>query len=401
MEPVQVWEKGEKAWSWAFLSTYPLTMFSGFILAFLTVAYFWRRQKYPWEQLQILLIIIVPTSLFGARAWYILFPPEDIHTSWSDFFRFEGLAIQGGVMMSIISGSFYILVFQRHTIDYRMAFGMILPAVIIGQAIGRWGNFHNHEVFGAAVGQAISVSDPGVDFINGHYYIMDQETLNKLGGSSLDWLTFIKPHMLIEVNGQIAYRQPFFFYESMLNVLGYLILVWFLLRKNYFKPGTSGCFYLIWYGIVRLIMEPLRDPSDIMKSGGANLSQLTSILWIVAGVLLFIWFQGFTKPFDKWFKKIMPAKWLEFLDIWMQKEYSLIKPVKPRRIAFFGEKVDYRKKYFMYWGPKVENRVRLWIIKEERSWSKRELNRGKKNKRPSTKTVAKAKTPPKAKKAAK
>lgn len=377
---VHVWSKGEKAWSWYFLSTYPIMVFLGFVMAFLTVAYFWRRQKYPWEQLQILLIIIVPTALFGARAWYILFPPEGVRTSWNDFFRFEGLAIQGGVMMAALSGSLYILIFQRHVIDFRTGFGMIIPSVILGQAIGRWGNFHNHEVFGAPIGQTISMYDSGVELINDQIYITSSDLLAKLGGSSLDWLTFIKPHMLIEVNGQIAYRQPFFFYESMLNLFGYLVMIWFLFRKNYFKPGTTGAIYFIWYGIVRFIMEPLRDPSDIMKSGGANLSQIFSALWITFGVLVLIWFQVFTKPFDKWLKKILPEKWMAFLETHWLKEYQLIKPIKPRRIAFFGQKVEYKQKYLMYWGPKVENRVRLWIVKTDRPWTKREINQGKKNK---------------------
>lgn len=363
MDNLKIWERGEKAWSWYFLSTYNLAITLGFVIAFLSVAYFWRRQKYPWEHLQILLIIIVPTSLLGARVWFILFPPKGVETDWADFFNFRGLAIQGAVMMATISASIYAFTI-RHVINYRIAFGMILPAVMVGQAIGRWGNFHNHEVFGAIIGKSFKSAtevDPSV-------------------GSSLDWLTFIKPHMLIKDEfNVIAYRQPFFFYESMLNFLGYFTMMWILLRKNYFKPGTSGAIYFIWYGIVRAIMEPLRDEADIMKWGNVNLSQLTSIFWIMLGLGLFCWFQGFTKPFDKWFKWILPTPWLKHLDKNIKREYEAIYPIKKRKKLFFGEQVDYVHKYLFFYGPKRINRVKIWIPKVDKNkWSKREINKGKK-----------------------
>lgn len=342
------WNRGQSSWNAGFLHLYPITMFLGVILAFLTVAYFWKRMKYSWDTLYILVIIIVPTSIIGARLWFLISSGNPDY--WHDWYKLEGLSIQGGVMASGLSASLY-LWFQRHHIDFRTAAGIILPAVIVGQAIGRWGNFDNHEVYGAQV-----------------------------NGDSLNWLTFIKPHMLINdtSTGIISYRQPFFFYESMINLIGYLLLVWVLLRRNWVKPGATGAMYLMYYGITRIIMEPLRDPADIMKVNGFPMSVLIAAIWIAVGLILFIWWQGLTRPFDKWAQVIFPKKILNKF----KKEYKAIYPVKPRKKFFFGEEVETKGSILLYWGKEVPNKVKLYVpvVKNEK-WSKREINQGYKNKK--------------------
>lgn len=393
------WFRGSSSWNLGFLHLYPITMFLGVIVAFLTVAYFWKRMKYSWDTLYILVIIIVPTSIVGARLWFLVSSGNSEY--WQHWYKLEGLSIQGGVMASGLAASAY-LWFQRHHIDFRTAFGIILPAVIVGQAIGRWGNFDNHEVYGA-----------------------------QMSGDALNWLTFIKPHMLImdPNTNVIAYRQPFFFYESMFNLLGYLILVWVLQRKNWVKPGVPGALYLMYYGVTRLIMEPLRDPADIMTIGWFQMSVFIAAMWIVVGFFLFVWFQGLTRPFDKWAKvTAWPVVWaitmmfrhihfalmlfvnkmimLMFgkkVSVWtknrqsdlvkrrsrkisindcFKKEYEAIYPVKPRRKFFFGEEVETKGSVLLYWGKEVPNKVKLYIpVSKEQKWSKREINQGYKNKR--------------------
>ena len=342
-----VWYRGQASWNVGFLHTYSITMFLGVLIAFLSVAYFWKRMKYSWEVLQIMVIIIVPSAIAGARLWYLI-----SEGGWEHWYKFSGLSIQGGVMGAMLAVIPYILS-RRHLVDFRTVCGMVIPAVIIGQAIGRWGNFDNHEVYGRIV-----------------------------EGSKLDWLTFIKPHMLIDNNDGTGahYRYPLFFMESMLNLIGYFVILWLLQRKNWVKPGVPAAIYFIWYGVTRFIMEPLRDPVDIMHIGSVPISSLIAGLWITAGVIFLILWQGFTRPIDKWIAKISPkaASWMN-KKAW--KEYKAIKPVKPRRIFFFGEKVETKGKYFMYFGPKVENKVKIWLPHESQvKWSKREINRGKRNK---------------------
>ena len=335
------WYRGKPSWDLSFLHTYTLTMFLGFLIAFLSVCYFWKRMKYSWEILQIMLIIIVPSSIVGARLWFLI-----SEGGWSQWYLFSGLSIQGGVMGALVA----VLPFlwsKRYAIDVRTVLGIAIPAVLIGQAIGRWGNFDNHEVYGKII-----------------------------DGSSLNWLTFIKPRMLISDAQGAHYRIPLFFYESMINLAMYIILLWVIQRKNWFKPGVPAALYLIIYGITRIIMEPLRDPVDIMTWGSLHASSFIAGAWILAGFILFIWFQGLTRPFDKWALKIFPEKWLNKF----QKEYKVITPIKPRRIFFFGELVETKGKYFWYFGEKVENRVKIWLPENNQKWSKREINSGNRQK---------------------
>lgn len=342
-----IWRRGEPSWQAGFLHTYPITMFLGVIIAFLSVAYFWKRMKYSWEILQIMVIIIVPSAIVGARLWYLI-----SEGGWDKWYVLSGLSIQGGVMGAMIAVIPYVLS-KRSAVDFRTVIGIVIPAVIIGQAIGRWGNFDNHEVYGRVV-----------------------------EGSKLDWLTFIKPHMLIwdyDTAGNVVegYRHPLFFYESMLNLLGYLVILWLLQRKNYVKPGVPAAIYFIWYGLTRIIMEPLRVESDIMRWGSVSISGLVAGLWILVGVVFFVWWQGFTKPLDKWFLALFPNA-----NKWNLKTYKAITPVKPRKVFFFGEKKETKGKYLLYFGPEVPNKVKLWLPVEHNSrWSKREINRGKKFKR--------------------
>ena len=328
-----VWNRGTPTWQVSFLHMYPILMMVGVIASFLTIAYFWKRQKYSWEILQILTIIVVPYSIFGARIWYLIATGSE--WTFFGFFKFQGLAIQGGVMGALLGGGTF-LWFRRHAVDMRTVAGIIMPAVLIGQAIGRWGNFDNHEVYGK---------------------IIDGDA------HSLDWLTFIKPHMLISDKFGVHYRQPFFFYESMLNLMGYMGIVWVLLRRNKLKPGSTAAIYLIWYGITRLVMEPMRTPTDIMKWGNFQVSTFMSAIWIVAGVALLVWFQFITNP-GSLVKRYLPN---------LRNKYKRIEPVKTRKLLYFGEKSNERKTK-VFWGDTVKHRITIWIPNPDSNYSKRELN---------------------------
>lgn len=320
---IKSWKKGEFSWQIGFLHTYPITMFLGFVLSFLSIAYFWKRQKYSWENLQIILIILTPSSIIGARLWFLI-----SEGGWNQFYLLKGLSIQGGIMGALI-GVIPFVYFRRHSLDMRTVFGIIIPNIIIGQAIGRWGNFANHEVFGKVVSL-----------------------------ESLNWMGALKSHMYISVNGSLPeYRAPLFFYEFLSSVMGYIVLSLILLRKNWFKPGVTGAAYLIWYGIVRSSMEQMRDPSDIMKWGSLSISLFVSILMITSGLILGVYWQFISK-----------------------KKYDLIQPIKKRRLFLFGPISDKKKKY-LFWGEELPNKIRIWLpVEDEHKWSKRELNKGKKQK---------------------
>jgi len=317
------WIRSEPTWSLGFLHTYQITMFVGIILSFLTVVWFWRRQKYSWQILQILVIIIVPSAIVGARLWFLIANGDK--ADWAHFYKFQGLSIHGGVLFSTLAAMWF-LTYRKNSVDMRTAIGIILPSILIGQAVGRFGNMDNHEVYGRIV-----------------------------SGSSLDWMGAMKQHMYIKTNfyDVAHWRTPLFFYESMTSLFGYVFIVWILLQFNLVKPGVTGALYLLWYGIVRVSMEPLRDPVDIMKWGDFPVSVFLAALSIILGLVLLIWWQGFTKPFDKLILVLFPETLLNKVT----KGYKLIRPTKPRRFA--GGKTT-RKQFYLF-GEEVENRVKIWL----------------------------------------
>ena len=333
----EVWPRGKETWSLGFLHTYQITMFVGILISFLTVVWFWKRQKYSWQILQILVIIIVPTSIVGARLWFLIASGDK--ANWAKFYEFKGLSIHGGVLFST-AAAIWFLSYRKSSVDMRTAIGIILPSILIGQAIGRFGNMDNHEVYGKVV-----------------------------DASSLDWMGPMKKHMYIRnsYDDILHWRTPLFFYESMSSLFGYIVIIWVLLNYNLVKPGVTGALYLLWYGIVRISMEPLRDPVDIMKWGDFPVSMLLAGISIALGLGLLIWWQGFTKPFDKLILAIMPKSILDKVN----KKYKMITPLKP--VLFTKDKTE-RKQFYLF-GKIVENRVRLWLpdARVEKQ-SKRKMN---------------------------
>ena len=156
------------------------------------------------------------------------------------------------------------MLLARKWVDIRFAMDTIVPTILLGQAIGRWGNFFNSEVYGQTV------------------------ALN----SGWNWLPGV-------ISGQMGWdcaegmiHVPLFLIESMLNIAGYFLIAYlipFLWKKNRGLGVLSG-FYLLWYGVVRIIMEPLRDSNFNMGVGG-NWSVWNSMVYIILGVLLVAAFQ--------------------------------------------------------------------------------------------------------------
>ena len=214
---------------------YSLTMMIGMMSAILTIWYFWKREKYALETLGILVFIALPTALIGARLVFII--QQMIDKQWATVKRFwaiweGGLSIHGGVITSTICCVLFLLFSkQGKKISIRKAMTIILPAVLIGQAIGRWGNFANHEIYGSVMSE------------------------NSLAFKLLSPL--IRQHMYI--GGK--YRLPLFLYESVANLIAYVLIVWVLNLYNWLRPGTTGGIYVLYYGIIRAGMEPLRDGS--------------------------------------------------------------------------------------------------------------------------------------------
>ncbi len=204
-------------------------------------------------------------GVVGARLYYVLFNLDYYGVHQAEIFELwkGGLAIHGGIMF----GLFYVLYFcRKRNFKLLKITDICAPGLIIGQAIGRWGNFFNREAYGVCIGKAA----------------LEKMPLPK----------FIVEGMYIPREGD--YCQPTFLYESIWNLVGFIILL-FLRRIKYIKEGQITGFYLVWYSAGRFVIEGMR--MDSLRIGGPNglrVAQLVSI--ILGGIGLFlIWFR-FRKP---------------------------------------------------------------------------------------------------------
>ena len=253
------------------ITWYSVIVLVGAVVAYSISKYFYTKdelsKKYP-DLMETLFLIAFPCGLLGARIWYIiseldyyLADPISMIQVWEG-----GLAIQGGVLGGILAG-YFVLKYHKIQNHFTKLVDIIVPNILIAQSIGRWGNFFNQEVYGACI--------------------------------SKDSVSWIPNFILNNMNGGKIYCRigyvatPLFLYESLLTLFGF-ILISIVIRKFYKKriDGELGAFYLIYYGVIRLIMEPMREETYIMRIFG-NLSQsiLMSILFILIGVGVIVYLE--------------------------------------------------------------------------------------------------------------
>lgn len=253
------------------ISWYSVIVLTGALVAYILCKYFYKKQsyskKYP-DLIDTLFFIAFPVGLLGARVWYIfseldyyLEYPIRMLKVWEG-----GLAIQGGVLAGILAG-YITLKVKRVEIPFRTMVDLIVPNILISQSIGRWGNFFNQEVYGKCIEKESVSWIP--DFV-----------LNNMNGGRIYCFS-----------NEVA--TPLFLYESLLTFLGF-ILISIVLRKLYTKrvDGELGALYLVYYGAVRIIMEPMREEQYIMRIFG-NISQsiLMSALFVIAGIGIIIYLE--------------------------------------------------------------------------------------------------------------
>lgn len=195
----------------------------------------------------------LPIAIIGARLYYILFDLEPYLADPIQIFntRSGGLAIYGGLIAAVI----VLIVYTRHNfIDPWLFLDVVAPGVMLGQAMGRWGNFTNHEAYGG-------------------------ETTRQFL-ESLHLPQFIINNMYIDG----AFRQPTFFYESMWSLLG-LILILIIRKKVVAKRGELFLGYVTWYSFGRFFVEGMRTDS-LYFFGGLRVSQVLSLVLFVGGIAL-------------------------------------------------------------------------------------------------------------------
>ena len=200
-----------------------------------------------------LLIWAIPISIICARLYYVIFEweyyaqnPKMIIQIWQG-----GIAIHGALIGAVLTT----IIFTKYKNEsfWKVA-DIAAPSIILGQAIGRWGNFINQEAHGGEVTRAFL--------------------------ENLHLPTFIIDQMYI--NG--TYYHPTFLYESIWNILGVILLI--VLRKVNLRRGEMFLTYVIWYSIGRFYIEGLR--TDSLMVGELRMAQVISLVLILGASLL--WF---------------------------------------------------------------------------------------------------------------
>ena len=194
------------------------------------------------------LIFVLPVAIVCARAYYCVFSwqefaddPISVLYIWNG-----GIAIYGGVLGAILGISLYT---RWKKIKLTAALDLVLMGFLIGQFVGRWGNFMNREAFGAPTD------------------------------------SFLRMGLYNAATGETVYVHPTFLYESVWNMAGF-VLIHFLSKKRKYD-GQVALYYAAWYGLGRSLIEGLR--MDSLYWGPFRVSQMLAAITCITAVALLVW----------------------------------------------------------------------------------------------------------------
>ena len=233
---------------------YSIMILLGFFIGGCLVLKESKRFKIPEDYIQNMIFWTIIFSVIGARLYYVVFNWEYYSNDLLSIFKIweGGLAIHGGILFGLICVIIYT---KKYKVNTLRMLDILSVGLIIGQAIGRWGNFFNGEAHGPAT---------TLEFLN-----------------NLHLPKFIIDGM--NING--IYYQPTFLYESLWCLIGFIILI-IIRRRHFCKVGQPTAIYFIWYGIGRFFIEGLR--TDSLMLNNLKMAQVVSIGLVVIGILLLI-----------------------------------------------------------------------------------------------------------------
>jgi phosphatidylglycerol:prolipoprotein diacylglycerol transferase len=221
-----------------------------------------RRRGLDSEVVWDLLVWVILGGVIGARLWHVFTPtatsayttafylthPFNLIAIWDG-----GLGIPGAVIGGFIALYIYC---RRHGYSPAVWADIAAPGVALGQAIGRWGNYFNQELYGAP--------------------------------TSLPWRIYIDPAHRLPAYAAYEYYHPLFLYEALYNLANMFFLLWIARRfKNWLKPGDVFIIYCITYPVGRFLLEFLR--LDIVSAAGLNVNQSIMALVALAAAIVFYW----------------------------------------------------------------------------------------------------------------
>lgn len=227
---------------------YGVIICASILVAILVATLYSKKKGYPADLPLNIALVILPAGILCARLFAVLF---DSSLSISDYFNFRsgGMSIIGAVVGGGVALALYCII-KREKEPFKL-FDTLAVVLILAQAIGRWGNYFNEEVYGQVIE----------------------------AGS-----TFARFPFAVLIDG--TYYQALFFYEFCANLVIFGLLSY--VHLNVKKTGYVTALYLILYGVVRTVLEPLRQTEYILRFQGMPISQVLSVAMIVVGVILFV-----------------------------------------------------------------------------------------------------------------
>ncbi|PWH15216.1 MAG: prolipoprotein diacylglyceryl transferase [Anaerolineae bacterium] len=218
-----------------------------------------------------LLIWLVIGGVIGARLWHVFTPSPSLVAQGIDTMyylthpfdlinlRKGGLGLPGGV----IGGAVALYLFTRkRRLHFAEWADIAAPSLALGQAIGRWGNFFNQELYGAP--------------------------------TNLPWKLYIDPQHRLPGFAEVEYYHPLFLYESLWNLGNLFLLLWVGRRfGDRLKPGDIFLVYLIVYPLGRFLLEFLR--LDSAQIAGVNANQTFMLIVLICSVAALVWRHRFQK----------------------------------------------------------------------------------------------------------
>lgn len=234
---------------------YSITMLTAILLGAYLFIKEAKKNNLNEEYVNNLLFYGIIFGILGARLYYVLFNldyylqrPIEILEIWNG-----GLAIHGSL---IAGGIWFIYYSKKNNVNPLKVLDMAAPYVILGQAIGRWGNFFNGEA---------------------HGLVTTRLALEKL---------YIPKFVIEGMNINGFYYVPTFYYEFLWNLLGFIVLI-IIKKKCKLKPGKLTGIYFIWYSFARFFIEGMR--TDSLMLGNLRIAQLISILLFILGWIMLLW----------------------------------------------------------------------------------------------------------------
>ena len=234
---------------------YSLCILAAFLLGYILALKEAKKKGISKEFITDCMFYLIPVAIIGARLYYVLFSFNEFKDDLFEIVRVwdGGLAIHGGIISCLI---FLIIYTKKHGINLLSFLDICAVSLVIGQAIGRWGNFFNQECYGP---------------------ITSYSELK-----SLHIPNFIIDNMKIDG----FYHHPTFLYESLGCIIIFIILL-ILRRIKKLKDGSILGTYLIGYGIIRFFIESMRQDSLMFLN--LKIAQCVSIIMIISGITLIVY----------------------------------------------------------------------------------------------------------------